>query len=632
MGTTETLTPEELEQMSDITGMHYDDDYFNPDTENYPDVIAPNEDTYFFQTFLNSVTFEMYMGVPMYLELTSEQSSEEEPQQNIIFESVADRLLYRRNTAAIKARSAARRATLAQQQQQQGIEMSNAEEAARTTSRKQALVNTIRTETKKNMQFFKSVKKSFSIDETIRSKQQLQVARDDLKVFLNGYFSVLYPTNTSASAERNPLTDEVSVVALLNRPIPAEVKDMNDVNLIKQPPNERILINNGAPTTPNRVFCPVTSVLDGMIECDYNRNQSTPNATPENNGLEYGNMNFKITTTNENYYQGIVSSKEWTNFGTTDIPINYQVEINLPNLKIDKKNCSLTMWLKDINQHVTLRRALQNTLNYFTEFIDSQDIVVKRALLNNGTCFTNLLDYIKQTSKQPPLLNFETNIKCRFKGYITGTKNNAHNLNGIGVILSKLLIKGAGDLFQEINAVCKFGGYIDPQDSVRRDGISPLKPPILPWDESGNAVRAFSTIDRISAARAMLLWQSADPATRNISFRGVALVKPNATPRDPTKTIVVNIYNTPEQISVSGIKRSRSSSSNNESSSKRSRSSSSSNEPSSKRSKGGNKSTRKFHRRTKRVKTNKSKSRPKTKHRTKKRRIHRKKYTRRLSP
>ena len=77
-----------------------------------------------------------------------------------------------------------------------------------------------------------------------------------------------------------------------------------------------------------------------------------------------------------------------------------------------------------------------------------------------------------------------------------------------------ILGKGAGDIFQEINAVCKNGGYTYPSTTINSGSssssssqtYSPLfsDTNIARWS-NGNAKRCFAANDRPSATRFIFL-------------------------------------------------------------------------------------------------------------------------------
>jgi hypothetical protein len=90
---------------------------------------------------------------------------------------------------------------------------------------------------------------------------------------------------------------------------------------------------------------------------------------------------------------------------------------------------------------------------------------------------------------------------------LTSRKEDTTNINK--VIFQNILRKGVGDLFQEINAVCKNGAYLQtpsyinpskyyvPKEVVEEQRSSD----IIQFDGNGNAIRFFMANDRPSSFR-----------------------------------------------------------------------------------------------------------------------------------
>ena len=272
----------------------------------------------------------------------------------------------------------------------------------------------------------------------------------------------------------------------------------------------RCNINNAASTSDND-FCPVTSVIDGMPQCNNYQDR-----------LEYGDMDFTIreNTNQNNYYRGWVNSTNWgSSISYNQFPqsIRYSYEIRSNTLHIPRKNCdSFPLWLKgnseqrgDANIHITLAKCLQTTLNYYANFIDIQNTQVKGQLIGSKiNTFTNLYDISTTNTNNTSQLIFETNGG----DFYNPSQDVSGNINGLGIILSKILLKGAGDLFQEINAICKWGGYVPHGPMYTGQGVR--------YNDYGNAQRNFRTNDRISGARAYYMWCNLNNEQRNNLFCG----------------------------------------------------------------------------------------------------------------
>lgn len=92
---------------------------------------------------------------------------------------------------------------------------------------------------------------------------------------------------------------------------------------------------------------------------------------------------------------------------------------------------------------------------------------------------------------------------AKFCGYEIDSNRPNSKLNALGVLFSKLIFKGCGDLFQEINAVCAYGGYeFDGLRYTTYDNNQPVRQ----WNRGNpNIQRLILSNDRPSAARAMIM-------------------------------------------------------------------------------------------------------------------------------
>ena len=200
-------------------------------------------------------------------------------------------------------------------------------------------------------------------------------------------------------------------------------------------------------------FCPISSILDGQSTCGYN--PKNPNTASGDRGLERGNMDFKIQhKQNANlYYNG--KSRQTGN------PAQYTYEINLgfpgkPEIQLNKQ---MTLGGDDLTAQKALKHTLDSMIAYYT---------------NKG-----------QPNLDPSIGFFDNLYRLFFNNDINFTTN-----------MYQILFKGSGDLFQEINAVCKNGGYVTTPtyyDSSIAEFTN---------KNQGDALRAFYANDRPSACRA----------------------------------------------------------------------------------------------------------------------------------
>lgn len=221
----------------------------------------------------------------------------------------------------------------------------------------------------------------------------------------------------------------------------------------------KYIINNASHINLNTVrgygFCPYSSIIDGMTQCSL---EST-----DVNGIETGNMDFTIRNLNNTskYYRGMskIDQEKQT--------ISITLDIQLPKIKIntqkivnytDKEQKELQAWF-----------VLKNTLEKILDYLEEN----KNILQSGENVFESLFQYGSQT--QLPTTIFQT-------------------------IYNEILFKGVGDLFQEINAVTKNGGYVS-QTKTKTE----TKTEIEKFNNSGDAIRLFVANDRPSACRFMFM-------------------------------------------------------------------------------------------------------------------------------
>jgi hypothetical protein len=293
-------------------------------------------------------------------------------------------------------------------------------------------------------------------------------------------------------------TDERKTYKDLDKRLINVIKD-NDTNkciILNNKPfyninGKKYAINNAAEISPENkdryVFCPLTSILDGMMECTIGGTQN------DINFIEYGNMNFQITNEdNKVYYNGKLNLQI---LNKTLIGSNVTYEVNYKGFHPDFEIKTINEFqinigkIRDLEAHNILGNTLKSILTSLIHLINSRDIIS---------------DYILSSSRNNIFLNIANVVM-----------NNDYSNNQRQELLNCLftiLGKGAGDIFQEINAVCKFGGYINKPNTNKQ---------ISQWNDSGNAIRLFIANDRPSATRFIFLNKYArDDEINILSFGG----------------------------------------------------------------------------------------------------------------
>jgi hypothetical protein len=188
-------------------------------------------------------------------------------------------------------------------------------------------------------------------------------------------------------------------------------------------------------------------------------------------------MDFKIQGTinapnpNDLYYNGKSSQ-------TLNVQGEYRYEINLgfpvtPQFQQPRTfNLSKIMALG--GDDLTAQKAIKNTLEQMIGYYENQ-----------------------QKFQLDPRIGFFDNLYRQF-----------FNDPNFTTSMYQILFKGSGDLFQEINAVCKNGGYVETP-AYYDTSIAKFT------DKNTDALRAFYANDRPSACRAFKFLRDGDPAEIN---------------------------------------------------------------------------------------------------------------------
>ena len=252
------------------------------------------------------------------------------------------------------------------------------------------------------------------------------------------------------------------------------------------------VIDNAAMTSnvlKDLVFCPVSSVVDGMKKCNCSLL------------AESGNMNFKIfandpsapgsyNTQDSFYYQGISSYNHNDNFCLATVL--YQINFQFPGRPILQLEKLIPLGGTDLEAY----NVLHDTLKLVVLFLDANDAFKRELITGNDGIFFNM--WLKS-----------------FGGPLLDTDKQQQLL----ICILHILFKGTGDLFQEINSVCKFGGYSENYRS--NNIISYSEANGLNSDSRGNTLRMFIANDQPSACRfAYLLLKGNPDYINNFAFGG----------------------------------------------------------------------------------------------------------------
>lgn len=239
--------------------------------------------------------------------------------------------------------------------------------------------------------------------------------------------------------------------------------------------------NNAATSLPKtaktKLVCSTSALLDGMPTCNYKADKTHSTQL----SWERGNMNFMITNNNESiYYQGSLTLDP-----SDETKVDLQVQVQtLSGFQVGKVNHTSV-----VDESLKAYVALKHTLRAMIIYIVVSDHTILQP----------------QTSQTKDLNIFEN----LFLTACTQDKSKRDNI--FNLFYSEILYKGVGDLFQEINSACKFGGYVN---------ILQPNPNNINFDRYGNATRYFAANDRPSGVRFVLfltLGAKKDPQNRNRS-------------------------------------------------------------------------------------------------------------------
>jgi hypothetical protein len=239
----------------------------------------------------------------------------------------------------------------------------------------------------------------------------------------------------------------------------------------------------------NAIFCPLSSKIDGQT--------TSPTCS-----LEVGNMDFKIANLADPtdvefvaddlvYYNG----QAVLNAAAT---YTYTINIKFPSLPLFTltKEMQFLRSKKDLEAAV----AMASTLDLLFKMIDAHPPGSPAAAAAAALPFGMPVVPVRV----PGVKLFDHYFKyCHSNGtFITNMYN--------------IAFKGSGDLFQEINAACKYGGYSNIPIYNESDRVT-LNTTIVPWlvVGGGDTRRMFIANDQPSACRFIKLIRDGRPAEIN---------------------------------------------------------------------------------------------------------------------
>jgi hypothetical protein len=255
---------------------------------------------------------------------------------------------------------------------------------------------------------------------------------------------------TNTTSLRSTLDLDTEFLNLMKQMYDDKQKETRYFN---QTDRQLYVVNNAAPlekALKDRSFCPYTSILDGMSQCSYGSSRGT---------REHDNMNFVITNNEGSiFYNGRLTinpeNPDDILVGFTIQPVNTQLRLI--------KDKQILLNGSELEAHFVLKNTLVKIIEYI---LSLQDDIRDTILQDN--IFENLFNHF-------------------FNGPI--------DIDSFIDIYSELLFKVIGDLFQEANCVCRYGGYTNERYHADA-GILPIN------FANGYTTRMFAANDRPSGGR-----------------------------------------------------------------------------------------------------------------------------------
>jgi hypothetical protein len=304
-----------------------------------------------------------------------------------------------------------------------------------------------------------------------------------------------------------------SVGAAYNFPaIEREDRILNATNMFCKLDSRKYIINNAAGSRPGNVkaheFCPYSSILDGMSMCGWNSSVGSGResgnmdfcyigATDFNSILSIQNNNLATTQAQMNttsYYQGKSTLTSNDQLLADDIAIQLNIRPN-DNWPFPPINVNVTTNISS-NNNLDAKVVLGTTLKtYITRIIGgtiqgaavpSLDPAVLDVIFNTGTLLHSGMGMAANSTKSgifTRLFQYYNDVQF---AYAVAAGNAAAALPPAPLsapsfinfyqdwVYGEITKKGIGDIFQEVNAMCKYGGYslIRPNNVIAVDAAA----------------------------------------------------------------------------------------------------------------------------------------------------------------
>ena len=367
--------------------------------------------------------------------------------------------------------------------------------------------------------FFSNLRRTVVEEELLMAQIKILLSSSDLRIPENtvatiqqyqNWNQLLLHGNNLDDKLYNYFADKINTVNLNNDNFN---NDNNQSIQVKAAHNNmQFIVNNAAPLPEElkrHEFCPLSSRKDGQPNC----NEQSATIT------ETGIMNFTIKNTDANagfpvaslFYRG--QSRQYQLVaGAPGLTTRYDINLSFGTYADGSAN--ITNMQQDLvynGKELTAAQAIKMTLQKFWNFTQgAQGAAVHAAVIAQIAAAAAAAAAAGGAAAAAAAGGAAAATFGYFDLFYRLSYNTPAARAEFQECMYNILFKNTGDLFQEINAVCKFGGYINnAANPIRYDGN------IIQWSPVGDAKRLFLAQDQPSACRFIFLKKYGVPAETN---------------------------------------------------------------------------------------------------------------------
>jgi len=304
------------------------------------------------------------------------------------------------------------------------------------------------------------------------------------------------------------------------------------------------------------IFCPTSSMMDAMDNCSLKYNTTEPKEV----GTSYSEIIFEDSQNNVKIsFGGVVLNYNQTVNGNEELTARLYYELVCNNESNGQNNDTMTLSTLGIkvseSNDLKARVAYQGVVNKIKQLYDTP---IPNETIEEG--IEDILEEtvedpieitpVKKTKKTPQQREADKQIRV-IKDMWTNLQYQ-YNPNNFNALLSATALKTMGDYLQECQACFKWGGYVNTPEafptglepsfldtikdkliyrSVSQGGI------IVPYDESGNALRLGIQGDRPSGFRSIYMLLNGTEAVNDQAITGYMFT---SSTQNPSRTLLVS--------------------------------------------------------------------------------------------